>query len=748
MSYREETPPSTVISEKLRFVTLGVAFYLALGGYFYFINPLSQERMVLFSDIYRILASWIAAVASFFAYYTAYRREKALAAQGSSWAWIGLATLSWCVGEVLSLYFEVVRGHTPFPSWADLFFSLFYLFFTIALFVEYRRRDVIPTMRQSYEISFLTVLMTAISGYFIIYPAIANTSISLLESLVGVLYPLGDISLVYSVLNMLISLEQPKRQRAWLLILLGLLAYTVSNSSHTYLALNDRYISGTALDMGWGLGFILVALGAYEHYLWQVTLGPEEIRSEKRPLLSLRIKFTFFTTVLILIVIFILNFIIARQQRQAIGENYRQLIWFSLNTVRAESIQALKKDDPLLLHDVVESQQSYARDILDYIIVKGEGDEVLAYAPPRVDLEGLYGLEPLVLKSKEDLTWPEEMDRESLDVSVFLEDNGSSVKGKVIMRVRLTPWKESLLRLNNTLIAVAFVALILGIISASLLANTLTWPLKMLVEATRRAAEGELEGEVEVESQDEIGFLASSFNQMMDNLRKAQQMREDLTRMIVHDLRNPLITIRTSLNALQEEDSLTKEQKDFLTIAWESSQNLLDMVNTLLDVSRLETKEMGLELEEVSLPEVLEKAIGQLVLLAQDRRIEIEKGWPEDVPKVLADRDKLRRVLVNLLDNAIKFSPVGEKVTLRVEDNMDGKVRISIADKGEGILPEHHKKIFEKFYQVQRTAEGSGLGLAFCKLVVEAHGGQIWVESAPGEGSTFYLTIPVKGGNT
>ncbi len=751
--------PMTPARKRFRLTVIGAALYLGIGVYFYFVRRLGGEEMVLFSDIYRILASWIASVTAFVVYYLVYKysKERGLAVRGATWAWIGLACLSWCVGRVLYLYFEVVIHEVPFPSWADLFSLLFYLLFTLALFIEYHWQDVVLTPRQSYEIAFLTVIMTAASVYFIIYPSIANTSISLLESLLGVLYPLGSIVLVYSVLNMLVTIERPTAQRPWLLVLLGLLSYAVADSSYTYMALKGRYTSGNPLDIGWVLGFALVTLGAYEHYLWHTAEGYKERERtsyQERPWFSLRIKFTLFITALILIVIVVVNGITVYQQRAAIADNYRQLVWFSLNTIRAESGQALMVNDTERLSAVVENYQVYGYDLLAYVAILNEEGQVLAYAPPHLSPGTLSDLHPLLLRKKDDLVWPKATDeRKIMDVAVPLldpaekiEDQPSALQGQVMLGIKLKEWKESVLRLNNTLIAVTFVALVLGLICASLLANTLTRPLKTLVEATKRAGQGELEAEVQVESGDEIGFLAHSFNQMISGLRNARQMREDLTRMIIHDMRNPLVTIRNALNALGTDPKTTAAQSDFLQIARKSSEGLLDMIGTLLDLSRLEEGQLTLKYEAVSLPDLVEVAVEQVASLAEDRRIVIEREVPASAPEVQADRDQLRRVFINLLDNAIKFSPLDGRVVIRVNQQTkpgDNQVRISVTDYGKGIPAEHQSRIFDKFYQAESGDGGTGLGLAFCKLVVETHGGRIWVESEKGKGSTFHLTLPL-----
>lgn len=227
--------------------------------------------------------------------------------------------------------------------------------------------------------------------------------------------------------------------------------------------------------------------------------------------------------------------------------------------------------------------------------------------------------------------------------------------------------------------------------------------------------------------------------------KEAERLRNDLTNMMVHDLRSPLTSIMTSIDMLFREvtGAITRQQRDILTISYASAQNLLNMVNLLLDISRLENGRMPLERAPLAAADLAERALGHMSVIAGSKEVRIETlvGGA----RVFADHDLLLRVLQNLIDNAIKFSPHGGQVQLSIApDSADPNlVRFAVRDCGIGIRPQDQEKIFAKFGQAgnQRNT-GSGLGLTFCKLVVEAHGGRIWVESAPGQGSTFSFTLP------
>jgi signal transduction histidine kinase len=160
---------------------------------------------------------------------------------------------------------------------------------------------------------------------------------------------------------------------------------------------------------------------------------------------------------------------------------------------------------------------------------------------------------------------------------------------------------------------------------------------------------------------------------------------------------------------------------------------------------------MPLERAPAPLAPLVRTAMARLSLLAADRGVIVQSDLPDDLPLVEIDNEKISRVLINVLDNALKFTPPGEKVTIGAtcEDAETGNIVLcSVSDTGPGIAEELHEKIFDRFAQVpaktgDRGQRGSGLGLAFCKLAVEAHGGRIWVNSEPGHGSTFNFTLPV-----
>jgi PAS domain S-box-containing protein len=230
---------------------------------------------------------------------------------------------------------------------------------------------------------------------------------------------------------------------------------------------------------------------------------------------------------------------------------------------------------------------------------------------------------------------------------------------------------------------------------------------------------------------------------LYDKLTSLGKVKNDLTNMIVHDLRTPLSSLLAGLQSLR----VTEEDQEILDISLSGGNTLMGMINNLLDISKMEEGSMTLDKTSVSLAMLVDQALTQVAWLADDKGMKIATEISPSIAPIVADSDKLKRVIVNLLGNAVKFTPAGGQVTVTGHfDPVRQEVVIGVRDTGEGIPQEAFDRIFEKFEQVETRKAGkgmsTGLGLTFCKLVVEAHGGRIWVESELGRGSTFIFTLP------
>ncbi len=243
-------------------------------------------------------------------------------------------------------------------------------------------------------------------------------------------------------------------------------------------------------------------------------------------------------------------------------------------------------------------------------------------------------------------------------------------------------------------------------------------------------------------------------------VRVLERMRDDLTRTLIHDLRNPLTTISTALQFLEQlGGSFTSDQSLMIEIARSSTQRMLKLINTIMDVSQLESGRMPLRYEPVSLAELVAEALRVQLPLAAGKGVRLESDVPQSLPPAWADAKLIDRVLQNLIDNAIRFTPMDGLVQVMARQADDGvtgpekgsqpapvpQLHVSVSNNGPGLAPEVQAHLFQKFVTGGEEGSGTGLGLAFCKLAVEAQGGRIWVESEPDRVTTFTFTLPLAG---
>ena len=239
--------------------------------------------------------------------------------------------------------------------------------------------------------------------------------------------------------------------------------------------------------------------------------------------------------------------------------------------------------------------------------------------------------------------------------------------------------------------------------------------------------------------------------QAYHQLRESERLKKDLCDMVVHDMRVPLTAVMGSLETLAEltESKVSPRESKLLVMALSSGHMLVQMIDDLLDVSKLEEEKVTLRKSRVSVSELVEQAIKQMGVIAGRKKLNVDTELAPGLPDLSVDRHRMVRVLVNLLWNAVQHTPSGGTISVCALCEPDGKkVRFSVSDTGKGIPQEYHRKIFDKFVQLDpheaKKRRSIGLGLTFCKLVTEAHSGSIWVESKPGTGSTFAFTLPVE----
>ncbi len=276
------------------------------------------------------------------------------------------------------------------------------------------------------------------------------------------------------------------------------------------------------------------------------------------------------------------------------------------------------------------------------------------------------------------------------------------------------------------------------------LSRRIVAPVRDLTDASQRLTDGHYDERVQVNGSDEIAQLAARFNQMAAQLEQVESMRRQLIGDVTHELRTPLTSIKGYMEGLVD-GVLPSTPETFNQIHHEADR-LSRLVDDLQELSRVEAKAYALDFRSVTVSNLVQTTVKRLSPQATAKRIRLSSSLPADLPHILADEDRITQVLVNLVANAIQYTPEGGDVTISAARHED-EIYISVKDTGIGIPPEHVANLFTRFYRVDKSRSrnaggGSGIGLTIAKHLVEAHGGRIWAESmGEGQGSTFSFSL-------
>lgn len=294
------------------------------------------------------------------------------------------------------------------------------------------------------------------------------------------------------------------------------------------------------------------------------------------------------------------------------------------------------------------------------------------------------------------------------------------------------------------MLVVAFV-LVVGVSLVS--TRSITKPLTALREKTKDVAKGVFQGELTIPSPPELSELTSAFNQMCHKLQKVDTMKSEFFASMSHELRTPLASIKEGIGLLADGvgGAMTDKQKRLVSILTEETHRLIALVNSFLDLSKMEAGMMGYTFCRENLSTLIRKAITEMAPLLEAKKIQVVTNLSEPLPDLRLDHERMLQALRNLIGNAAKFTPEKGQVQISTACTDEG-VRFFIKDNGPGIPRENLEVIFEKFHQLPVKAsewvKGTGLGLAFVKHIITAHGGRVWAESDPGRGSTFTFVLP------
>ncbi len=283
-----------------------------------------------------------------------------------------------------------------------------------------------------------------------------------------------------------------------------------------------------------------------------------------------------------------------------------------------------------------------------------------------------------------------------------------------------------------------------GVISG-LVSLSIIRPLRRVVKASQHIAEGHYDQRLPARENDEMGELARSFNRMAEALAATENMRRQLIGDVSHELNTPLASIKGYMEGLQ--DGVIAPTAETFQLVHHEADRLQRLVHDLQELSRAEAVSSQLDLRPCDPSHIVQAVTARLLPQFADQGIVLENDVSERLPQVRADADRVEQVLTNLVGNALQYTAAGGRVTIQAA-RLDAAIQFSVQDTGVGLTPDDLTKIFQRFYRVDksraRASGGSGIGLTIAQHIVEAHGGQIWAESAGlNQGSTFSFTLPL-----
>ena len=297
----------------------------------------------------------------------------------------------------------------------------------------------------------------------------------------------------------------------------------------------------------------------------------------------------------------------------------------------------------------------------------------------------------------------------------------------------------------QALLLSAGAATLAAVVVSLFVSTRIVTPIQQLLAASRRIASGHYAERVVATDTDELGALAAQFNTMAAELEAAERRRVALIGDVAHELRTPLATIEGYTEGLL--DGVVAPGVETWALLHDEAARLRRLVQELQELSRAEARQLPLQLHPCVPAELVDQAVRRIVSQFTEKGVTLTTDVPADLPAVQVDADRIIQVLINLLGNALRYTPAGGAVQVRAEQQQDS-VTFQVADSGIGIVPEHLPHVFERFYRVDkarsRALGGSGIGLTISRAIAEAHDGQIWAASpGPGQGATFSLTLPI-----
>jgi two-component system sensor histidine kinase GlrK len=341
--------------------------------------------------------------------------------------------------------------------------------------------------------------------------------------------------------------------------------------------------------------------------------------------------------------------------------------------------------------------------------------------------------------------YDEEIKKAANEIIEYLQLTRQAGEKEIFVKIgrlgEITDWA------GRVVIMITAITLAGGLIGAILIAKSITGPLNVIKVRTREIAKGNFQGDLTVKSPPAIRELAEAINTMCHKLAAVDSIKSDFFSHMSHELRTPLASIKEGTNLLVNGlgGEVTDKQRKILTIIGEESERMINLTNSLLDLSKMEAGMLAYHYVETDFASLISDSLKVLLPMAEAKEITIINN-AKGLPPLMIDREKMFHVFRNLIGNAIKFTGKRGEITLTGEVK-DGAILITVGDTGIGIPQADLERIFLKFHQVippkGEKSTGTGLGLATVKQIILAHGGQVWATSQEGHGSIFHISLPL-----
>ena len=662
-----------------------------------------DHSVTVVDDIGEAIAALIAAASCGYASWRATGRMR------MAWGLLGASALSWGIGETIWSVIEVGLGQAvPFPSAADAGFLLAIPLAVAGVLTFPSSPSRITTRAQAVVDGTIVALsLIFVSWGFGLASVYQQNNQTLLTQLIGAAYPIGDVIIIAALL-LAMRRATPQQRGTMALLLAGLAAAAVADSSFAYLTASGVYTAtGNVTDAGWVIGYSLIALAPF----WPAPFvdrvakeGPADLWQMSVPWLSLAAAAAVTLS------------LAARglgldQFMTAVGGGLGLLLVISMVLLHRDSLAHLSARD--LTEQKLEQRTNLLNEVILHAplgVVRVGPDYRVIDANPRMGTL-LHAPEQIMVGSLvADYLSPEETARvleqfKPLDAGDVDTIEGDSPARRADGSEVWLHWSVTAVRSRS---------------------GKLEYYLAMFEDITAKHDAQE----------------AAAAN--LAGLERLNQLKSEFVSMVSHEFRTALVGIQGFSEILATEGNSPEDVKSLSSDIFNDAQRLNRMINEMLDLDRMEAGKIHIQPKPVDMNTLVRMVIDRARASSDGHTLRTELD--QALPIINADPDRLIQVISNLLTNAVKYSPEGGEVIIGTHI-ADGQVYVAVRDHGVGIAPENLSKVFGRYerFESSKTNKviGTGLGLAICKQIIELHGGRIWVESEPGEGSTFQFTVPV-----